>query len=318
VSKTPKSSFVFYQKYKKQFDKLSDEEAGQLIKALFAYNEDNKLVLRGKLEGYFEIIKDDIDSCYESYQETCSKNRNNINKRWAEYRKNNNSTKDTTVYHRIPLNYDSDNDNDNDNNNKITKEDQKDWKKIQQDKISKELQHIQKEEFEKFWISYIVVNTPRGSKSEALKSFLKQRNKFSFEKIAKGLRAYLSECNDTTYTKSVSAFLNQEVFNDYDVTAIDVADKKANQTLDKRQKWIKKLLTINNLDPFFSQFKNQLAFMGKWHDKLDFCFIQNDKVYFLTDSKFNRDWIKTEFKSKLENLFPQKKKMVIYSQEEFG
>lgn len=116
-------SFILYTSDYQLIEGLTDEQLGQLIRALFIYARDGKVIkLEPVVRMAFVFIKDKIDRNQQKYQKKCERNRENIRKRWNK--SNTNDTKeneripnDTTVYERIPNDttrylYDSDSDSD--------------------------------------------------------------------------------------------------------------------------------------------------------------------------------------------------------------
>lgn len=81
-------TFLLYAEAAPQIDLLSDEEAGQLFKALFHYVADgDELVTNNRvLAMTFSVFKAQIDRGAEKYEETCRKRTEAINKRWEKYR----------------------------------------------------------------------------------------------------------------------------------------------------------------------------------------------------------------------------------------
>ena len=104
-----KDGFILYKDQKTLINKLSDEQAGKLIKAIYEYEDTGEtpnfdLVL----DIVFTSIKTTLDKNRQKYAEKCKKYQENIKKRWG---------KDTTEYNGIPpnTNYtDIDNDIDKD------------------------------------------------------------------------------------------------------------------------------------------------------------------------------------------------------------
>jgi hypothetical protein len=94
-----KSAICLPHEFSDVFGSLTDEQAGQLIKAIFYYDitgEQTDLD-DGVLQfAWNSHIKPKLDRIAENYAAKCAKNRENVAKRWA--------TKDTTVYERIPTN----------------------------------------------------------------------------------------------------------------------------------------------------------------------------------------------------------------------
>ena len=108
-------SFILYTSDYQLIDGLTDEQLGQLIRALFTYARDGKVIkLEPVVRMAFAFIKDKIDRNQQKYQKKCERNRENIRKRW-----NKSNTNDTKENERIPNDttrylYDSDSDSDSD------------------------------------------------------------------------------------------------------------------------------------------------------------------------------------------------------------
>lgn len=118
-------SFILYTSDYQLIEGLTDEQLGQLTRALFVYARDGEVInLEPVVRMAFVFIKDKIDRNQQKYQKKCERNRENIRKRWNK--SNTNNTKeneripnDTSVYERIPNDttrylYDSDSDSDSD------------------------------------------------------------------------------------------------------------------------------------------------------------------------------------------------------------
>lgn len=130
-------SFILYTSYYAIIEGLTDEQLGQLTRALFIYARDGKTIkLEPVVRMAFSFIKDNIDRNADKYQKKCERNRENIRKRWEKkHAEDTTERTDTIEYERIPSNtnvyeeksripYDNDNDNDNDNeyDNDVSKE----------------------------------------------------------------------------------------------------------------------------------------------------------------------------------------------------
>ena len=109
-----KDSFILYLEQKQIFEMLTDEEAGQLIKAIFEYEDTGQTVtLDRSLQIAFLPIKNVLDRNKEKYEKVVERNKKNIEKRW-----NKEDTKNTTGKNGIPKNTkNTDNDNEQDNDN---------------------------------------------------------------------------------------------------------------------------------------------------------------------------------------------------------
>lgn len=91
-----RKSFMLYLDAIEQWDMLTDEQAGVLIKALLRYSKTGERLETsdGMLKMAFSFITAQIDRDGEKWEKTCEKRRDAINKRW-------NNTKDTNVYNSI-------------------------------------------------------------------------------------------------------------------------------------------------------------------------------------------------------------------------
>lgn len=103
-------TFLLYAEAAPQIDLLSDEEAGQLFKALFHYVADGEeLVTNNRvLAMTFAVFKAQIDRGAEKYEETCRKRTEAINKRWERYRS---IQENTNEYNSIEKNTNEGNNN---------------------------------------------------------------------------------------------------------------------------------------------------------------------------------------------------------------
>ena len=126
-------SFILYTSDYQLIEGLTDEQLGQLTRALFVYARDGEVIkLDPIVRMAFVFIKDKIDRNQQKYQKKCERNRENIRKRWNK--SNTNDTKeneripnDTSVYERIPNDttrylYDSDSVSDSDSDSDVSKE----------------------------------------------------------------------------------------------------------------------------------------------------------------------------------------------------
>ena len=97
-----KNSFVLFKEYEEDFESLTDEQAGQVIKSNFALvNGKDIPELDGESAILFRIIRRQIQRTDEAYQEKCRKNTESIKKRWAAKKE---IQANTNVYERIQTN----------------------------------------------------------------------------------------------------------------------------------------------------------------------------------------------------------------------
>lgn len=127
-------SFILYTSYYALIEGLTDEQLGQLTRAIFLYARDGKIIkLDPVVRMAFVFIKDNIERNQDKYQAKCEKNRQialerERKKREAREKADNTNVHErsrtcennTNVHERSP--YDNDNDNDNVYDNDVSKE----------------------------------------------------------------------------------------------------------------------------------------------------------------------------------------------------
>ena len=71
-----KSSFLIYLDYEEQFNLLTDEQVGQLMRAIIKYEKTGEVPnLDGVLKMAFSFIKTQLDRDREKYEARCEKNK---------------------------------------------------------------------------------------------------------------------------------------------------------------------------------------------------------------------------------------------------
>ena len=118
MPKPKKKSFILYADYIKHIERLSDDEAGKLFKAIFCYVNNGRLPdLDGMAAMAFSFISNQLDNDLQKYEETCKKRSEKVNsakKATGDLC----DTNDTNEYKSIFCNTnDTDNDSVNDNEN---------------------------------------------------------------------------------------------------------------------------------------------------------------------------------------------------------
>lgn len=125
-------SFILYTSYYALIEGLTDEQLGQLTRAIFLYARDRKTInLEPVVRMAFAFIKDNIERNQDKYQAKCEKNRQialerERKKREAREKAGNTNVHErtrtcennTNVHERSPY----DNDNEYDNDNDVSKE----------------------------------------------------------------------------------------------------------------------------------------------------------------------------------------------------
>jgi hypothetical protein len=108
IRKIMNDSFILYASDYQLIEGLTDEQLGQLTRALFIYARDGEVInLEPVVRMAFVFIKDKIDRNQAKYQKKCERNRENIRKRWNksntnDTKENERIPKNTNVYERIP------------------------------------------------------------------------------------------------------------------------------------------------------------------------------------------------------------------------
>lgn len=109
-----KNSFILYTEQKAVIDKLTDEQAGRLIKAIYAHETGEDYNLDAILDLVITPFLTSLERNTEKYQKRVDANKKNVCKRWNTNGTNGipNDTNDTNGN-------DSDSDNDSDNENDL-------------------------------------------------------------------------------------------------------------------------------------------------------------------------------------------------------
>lgn len=104
-----KNSFILYTEQKAVIDKLTDEQAGKLIKAIYAHETGEEMELDSILDLVITPFLTSLERNTEKYQKRVETNKKNIAKRW-----NNDDTKNTNGNGGIPNDTNDTNGNDSD------------------------------------------------------------------------------------------------------------------------------------------------------------------------------------------------------------
>lgn len=124
-----KNSFILYNDYHRHINRLSDEDAGRLFKAIFVYSMTGEVPpLSDIADMAFSFIQAQLDRDREKFAEVCRRRSENVRKRWereksAADKACADDANDTNVYK--PIQNDStctDNDNETENENENVNE----------------------------------------------------------------------------------------------------------------------------------------------------------------------------------------------------
>ena len=104
-----KKGFLLLNNQIKIIETLTDEQAGQLLKAFYDYNLGKEIKLNGLMLTVFSNFKIVFDENEQKYQETCEKNKKNIENYWKRVKEQNTNEYDriqsnTNEYDRIRMN----------------------------------------------------------------------------------------------------------------------------------------------------------------------------------------------------------------------
>lgn len=108
-----KKGFLLLNNQIEIIETLTDEQAGQLLKAFYNYNNGNEVKLKGLMNSIFKQFKVIFDENEQRYQEKCEKNKKNIEEYWKKVKEE----KNTNEYERKRMNTMATNININTNTN---------------------------------------------------------------------------------------------------------------------------------------------------------------------------------------------------------
>ena len=117
-----KKGFLLLNNQIEIIETLTDEQAGQLLKAFYDYNLGKEIKLNGLMLTVFSNFKIVFDENEQKYQKTCEKNKKNIENYWKRVKEQNTNEYDriqsnTNEYERIRMNTMATNININTNKN---------------------------------------------------------------------------------------------------------------------------------------------------------------------------------------------------------
>lgn len=118
AEKGEKESFLIYTSYLEKFEDLTDEQFGQLTRAMMKYCSDGNIpeIKDNLVKIAFKVAKYDMDNNLQKYKEACEKKREAIRRRWGdkdkEEKKNIDMNRDVYISTKSDRHY-TDNDNDN-------------------------------------------------------------------------------------------------------------------------------------------------------------------------------------------------------------
>jgi len=196
-------SFIIHKDSLSVLNKLTDEQAGKLFKAIFYYQINNVLPEDTLTSIIFEPFLNQFKRDDVKYQNVVERNKINGSKGGRP------KTQENPLGYlaiqenpKEPKKADSDSKSDSKSNSK-------------NDSNNDQLTVTKNNLFETFWQKYEPIHTSKGSKKDAEKKFSKIIKKESFDDIMAGLERYMSYCKTkNSYTKAVSTWLNSEGWKD--------------------------------------------------------------------------------------------------------
>ena len=105
-----KKGFLLLNNQIETIETLTDEQAGQLLKAFYYYNTGREVKLKGLMKTVFNNFKVVFDENEQKYQEKCEKNKQNIENYWKKFKEQNNTNEyeciqsNTNEYEKIRTN----------------------------------------------------------------------------------------------------------------------------------------------------------------------------------------------------------------------
>lgn len=112
-----KKGFLLLNNQIETIETLTDEQAGQLLKAFYYYNTGREVKLKGLMKTVFNNFKVVFDENEQKYQEKCEKNKQNIENYWKKVKEEQSNTNE---YERKRMNTMATNININKNTNTNT------------------------------------------------------------------------------------------------------------------------------------------------------------------------------------------------------
>ena len=109
-----KKGFLLLNNQIEIIETLTDEQAGQLLKAFYYYNTGREVKLKGLMKTVFNNFKVVFDENEQKYQEKCEKNKQNIENYWKKVKEEQSNTNE---YERKRMNTMATNINKNINTN---------------------------------------------------------------------------------------------------------------------------------------------------------------------------------------------------------
>ena len=109
-----KKGFLLLNNQIETIETLTDEQAGQLLKAFYYYNTGREVKLKGLMKTVFNNFKVVFDENEQKYQEKCEKNKQNIENYWKKVKE---EQLNTNEYERKRMNTMATNINKNINTN---------------------------------------------------------------------------------------------------------------------------------------------------------------------------------------------------------
>jgi hypothetical protein len=193
-NQTERKSFILHKDSLEILDKLSDEQAGKLFKAIKKYqNGEDQIDLDFALDLVFTNFLNQFKRDEEKWLKVRGDRIEAGSKGGKQKVANASKTKQKVANVAVSVSDSvSDNVNESVNNN-----------------------FLLNNQFEEFWESYKPIHTSKGSKQEAKIVFLKALEKNSFDEIMAGLNDYMNFCHSKgSYTKQAYLWLKKQCWKD--------------------------------------------------------------------------------------------------------
>ena len=243
TNQTNRKSFIIHKDSLDILDKLSDEQAGKLFKAIHFYQKNQQIPkLDFAIDLVFTNFLNQFKRDEENYKNTCDARKIAGSKGGKQ--KVANASKSKQKVAKVADN-DSKNKSESESENENKNEIKNNSNVMENHNIENNFKSVEidtvKNNFDEFWNFYTPVCgrdgsfTPKGNKSEALQVYNKAIQKFTHEKIMANLEFYLKDCQkNARFTKHACSWLRGALKDNFEFeVSLAIQPEKTQQKLTK-------------------------------------------------------------------------------------
>lgn len=208
ANKKKSPQIIMLDRWKDNFKKLTDEEAGKIIKAIYAYWHEGEMPkFEDRLMSFFwDDILIWLDDSRENYKNECEKNRRRIQDYWDKVKKEKTIPPNTTEYETIPPNTTEYLDKDKDKDKPKDKDNDKDKTDIDVDVDGGDPSNIQTTSY--MDISDFFTRNPKAKK--VLNRFRLKIGNFRSPEEYEQLKQIIIDYDETDYIMYCIDFMQNE------------------------------------------------------------------------------------------------------------